>query len=277
MRICRFDDAQGFLEQTREWLLKDELSNSTMLSVVRLLIQDEHPFDTPSYLASVENEGQIVGCAVYAPPDPLILSDMPAEAVPLLAADMATAYANLPAVTGKATEVDSFAEHWAQQTATPSVSRIHWRWYVLERVRSPLRAVPGALRLASSSDLELVRKWARQFAREIGTSVDVVAFFERRIESDSLYIWDDGAPRSIVAVSGVTPNSIRISGVFTAPELRRKGYASATVASVSRLMLDAGHKFCLLFTEASDPSANRLYRNIGYRPIFDKFSIILSD
>jgi predicted GNAT family acetyltransferase len=132
-------------------------------------------------------------------------------------------------------------------------------------------------RRRSEADLDLVRDWALRFAEEIDTTVDVAAFYERRLETNSLYLWDDGVPRTILAVSGITPNSIRISGVFTSPDCRRHGYASAAVASVSQRMLDAGHRFCVLFTETSDPSANRLYRSIGYKPIFDKVSIILSE
>lgn len=276
LRIRRFVDPQLFLEHTQEWLLREELKNSTMLAVMQLLIDDGNPFESPLYLATIENDAGIAGCAVRAPPDPLILSDMPIEAMSLLAADVAPVYETLPAVTGTENEVEAFTEQWMRQGKSQSATKTCWRWYVLERTAPSGKSVSGALRLADSSDIRLVRRWAQQFARETGTSVDVVAYFERRIRSGSLYIWEGEERCSIVAVSGVTPNSVRISGVFTDPDFRRKGYATATVAAVSRLMLDAGRKYCLLFTEASDPFANRLYQNVGYRPIFDKVSICLS-
>jgi predicted GNAT family acetyltransferase len=277
MQIRRFVDPQLFLEHCRDWLLRDELKNSTMLAVMQLLIEDDNPFESPIYLATIETDAGIAGCAVRASPDPLILSDMPVEAMPMLAADVATVYEELPVVAGMESEADAFTEHWIRQGKSQSATKTHWRWYVLERPAPTGKSVPGALRLAGFSDIQLVRKWAQHFARETGTSVDVVAYFERRIQSGSLYIWESEERCSIVAVSGVTPNSVRISGVFTAPDFRRKGYATATVAAVSRLMLDAGRKYCLLFTEASDPFANRLYRNVGYKPMFDKVSICLSD
>jgi uncharacterized protein len=277
MRIRRYVDPQMFLDHCEEWLLRDELKNSTVLSVLNLLIQDGHPFDMPFYLATVETGEDIVGCAVRAPPDPLILSEMPLEAMPLLAADIATVYESISTVTGKNREVESFARQWERQCGRSCIDKVHWRWYVVERVAMPKSPVSGKLRLARDSDLDLARDWARRFAHEINTPVDVVAFYQRRLETDSLYLWEDKVPRAIVAVSGVTPNSIRLSGVFTSPDCRRKGYASAAVATVSRLMLDSGHRYCVLFTETSDPSANRLYRNIGYRPIFDKVSIVLAE
>jgi GNAT superfamily N-acetyltransferase len=277
MQNRRYTDPQLFLDHCKEWLLRDELKNSTMLSVLHLLVQDGHPFDTPFYLAVVKDNDAIVGCAVRAPPDPLILSEMPLDAVPLLVEDVARVYKALPTVTGMDDEVETFARSWEERCGLSQGAKIHWRWYALDNVLMPDPPVPGTLRLATEADLDLVRDWALRFAEEIDTTVDVAAFYERRLETNSLYLWDDGVPRTILAVSGITPNSIRISGVFTSPDCRRHGYASAAVASVSQRMLDAGHRFCVLFTETSDPSANRLYRSIGYKPIFDKVSIILSE
>ena len=277
MRIRRYTNSQLFLDRSEEWLLRSELKNSQILAVTHLLIKDDHPFEAPFYLATIETEAGIVGSAVRPPPDPLILSEVPVEAIPLLVADVATVYERLPGVTGMENEGKAFAKHWQRRRGGPSAIKYRWRWYALERAVTPRKPASGALRLADSSDLDLVHAWAPNFARETGTSVDVVAFFERRVQTDSLYIWDDEGPCSLVAVSGVTPNSIRISGVYTTPDFRRNGYATVAVATVSQLMLDAGRQFCVLVADISDPIANRLYRKIGYRRIFDKVSICLSD
>jgi ribosomal protein S18 acetylase RimI-like enzyme len=277
MQVRRYADPQLFLDHCKAWLLRDELKNSTMLSVLHLLVQDGHPVDSPVYLSTVEDDDVIVGCADRAPPDPLILSDMPLEAMSLLVEDVARVYEVLSTVTGMDEEVETFARSWEERCGLSHGAKIHWRWYAVDSVLMPDPPVPGALRLATVADLDLVRDWAPRFAEEIDTTVDVAAFYERRLETSSLYLWEDGVPRTVLAVSGITPNSIRISGVFTSPDCRRNGYASAAVANVSQRMLDAGHRFCVLFTETSDPSANRLYRSIGYKPIFDKVSIVLSE
>ena len=277
MRIRRYTNPQQFLDRSQEWLLRSELKNSQILAVTHLLIGDDHPFEPPFYLATIETEAGIVGCAVRPPPDQLILSEVPVEATPLLVADVATVYEQLPGVTGMEIEAEAFAEHWNRRGGGPRAITSRWRWYALERAVTPRKPASGALRLAGSSDLDLVRAWAPNFARETGVSVDVVAFYERRLQTGSLYLWDDEGPCSLVAVSGVTANSIRISGVYTTPDFRRNGYATVAVASVSQLMFDAGRQFCLLFADISDPIANRLYRKIGYRPIFDKVSICLTE
>ena len=277
MRICRYTDPQLFLDRSKELLLRSEMKNSEILAVVHLLIKDDHPFEPPFYLATIETEKGIVGCAVRPPPDQLILSDVPIEAMPLLVADIATVYETIPGVSGMENEVEAFAEQWKRQGGGALALKKSWRWYAVERAVTPGKPAPGSLRMADSSDRDLVRTWALNFARDTGTSVDVVAFFERRVHTGSLYLWENEGPRSLVTVSGVTPNSVRISGVYTAPEFRCNGYATVTVATVSQLMLDAGRKFCVLFADISDSSAHRLYQKVGYRRMFDTVSMRLSD
>ena len=275
MQIHRFTDPQLFLDRCEEWLLQSEVKNSTILAIVHLVINGDHPFGTPIYMASIENEEGIVGCAVRAPPDSLVLANIQIDAMPLLVTDISTVYESLPGVTGMKHEAQAFAKLWMKQRGDTATIN-HWCWYVLEQVVAPSKPAPGTLRLADAADVDLVRSWAPRFANETNTMLDVADFYERRVRTDSLYLWFDEAPCTVVAVSAKTPNSIRISGVFTAPEFRRSGYASSAVASVSQLMLDAGHKFCVLFADGSDPSANRIYQEIGYGPIFNNVNISLS-
>jgi predicted GNAT family acetyltransferase len=64
-----------------------------------------------------------------------------------------------------------------------------------------------------------------------------------------------------------TLTGISIGSVYTPPEWRGKGYASACVAALSQLCLDSGYRFCMLFTDLSNPTSNKIYQQIGYRPI----------
>ena len=276
MRIHRFTDPQLFLNRCQDWLLQSELKNSTMLAVVRLIITGDHPFDSPFYFASIETETDIVGCAVRAPPDSLLLADVPVDAIPLLATDIATVYDDLPSVTGMETDARAFSRRWLKQRGE-SMDTIRWSWYALESVIPPKSPASGQLRLADASDLDLVRDWAPRFANETDTLFNVIGFYERRVRTGSLYLWVDEEPRSMVAVSATTPNSIRVSGVYTGRDFRRNGYASTAVATVSQLMLDDGHKFCGLFADKSDLYANSMYQALGFEPMFENVNIRLLD
>ncbi|OGO56238.1 MAG: hypothetical protein A2Z32_12645 [Chloroflexi bacterium RBG_16_69_14] len=85
----------------------------------------------------------------------------------------------------------------------------------------------------------------------------------------TLYLWDDDRVVSMTGVGGPTPNGIRIGPVYTPPAVRGRGYASALVAAVSQAELDAGRRFCFLFTDLANPTSNHIYQAIGYEPVRD--------
>jgi len=66
-----------------------------------------------------------------------------------------------------------------------------------------------------------------------------------------------------------TTNGTCINLVYTPPELRGRGYASACVAALSQRLLDSGYMFCCLFTDLSNPTSNHLYQRLGYTPVAD--------
>ena len=74
---------------------------------------------------------------------------------------------------------------------------------------------------------------------------------------------------SLAVSKGPTPNGIRIGPVYTPPEQRGHGYASACTATLSQMMLDSGYRYCFLFTDLSNPTSNSIYQKIGYRPVID--------
>ena len=85
-----------------------------------------------------------------------------------------------------------------------------------------------------------------------------------------LLIWEkDGVPVSMAGYAGPTPSGIRIGAVYTTPEQRKNGYASAVTAGLSQHLLDIGYKFCFLFTDLLNPTSNHIYQQIGYVPVCD--------
>jgi predicted GNAT family acetyltransferase len=95
-----------------------------------------------------------------------------------------------------------------------------------------------------------------------------------RSERRGLGIWEDeGRMVSITAYGNPTPHGIRLGPVYTPPELRGRGYASACVAAVSHYLLDAGRKQCFLFTDLANPTSNKIYQAIGYRAVGDALEL----
>ena len=56
-----------------------------------------------------------------------------------------------------------------------------------------------------------------------------------------------------------------VSAVYTPPEERGKGYAYNLIYRISKELLDSGDKYCVLYTDDSNPISNHVYEKIGYK------------
>jgi len=59
---------------------------------------------------------------------------------------------------------------------------------------------------------------------------------------------------------------VRIGPVYTPPEFRRHGYGGSAVAEISRRALAGEATKCMLFTDLANPTSNKIYAEVGYRP-----------
>jgi len=131
---------------------------------------------------------------------------------------------------------------------------------------------PGRLRPAAQADAGLMTEWFCRFCDAVGEAAEPDKARDRthdRIAQGGLYIWEDEEPVSMAAAIRPTRRGVAIGGVYTPPEHRSKGYASACVSRLSQNLLDAGRAFCMLFADAENPVSNAVYRRIGYKPIAD--------
>jgi predicted GNAT family acetyltransferase len=93
-------------------------------------------------------------------------------------------------------------------------------------------------------------------------------------EDAGLWLWEvDGTPVSLAGFSGPTTTGIRVGPVYTPPEHRGRGYATALVADLSRELLGRGYRACFLFTDLLNPTSNAIYERIGYRRVADAYEV----
>ena len=89
------------------------------------------------------------------------------------------------------------------------------------------------MRVAEASDLDRVVEFAKAFAKETGAVRSegdaMVARVRELLGTGAFVVWDvDGEPVSMAAARGPTPRGIRISWVYTPPDLRGRGQASSS-------------------------------------------------
>jgi hypothetical protein len=257
----------SFYQRARSWLLRDEAQYNLVLGLEYEVLKPDHNFEAPLYFATIEDGGEVVGCGFRTPPFKLGLTKMPLEGVGLLADDVAEVYHSLPAVFGPEEETAAFANSWAKKQSIGIGDAMKMRIFALESLIPPEKPAKGFLRPAFGSDLKLVLEWAVDFGEETGLPGEMSRMVESMVAKNEIYIWEDGRPRSMVAVRGATPNGIRVCYVFTPREERGKGYASTSVAELSHRQFEAGRKFCFLYTDAENPTSNGIYETLGYRMV----------
>jgi predicted GNAT family acetyltransferase len=174
-------------------------------------------------------------------------------------------------VNGAVRWSDPFTAAWARRGAQPAVRR-ELRAFELTRVVHPAPP-PGGFREAGADDLPQVAAWVQAMGDDIDEPVDEAEaerVARRVIGGGDLCLWErDGRPVSMAGITRRTPWSSCVALVYTPPEHRRHGYASAVVAALSQRELDAGYAWCSLFTDLANPTSNHIYAELGYQPRCD--------
>lgn len=270
MELRRFDDPAGFFDHVRPFLLAHEAHHVLILSLCARLIATPEQFAGTPYLATVEAGGTVLAVVVMTPPYNLTFSLAPPDALPLIAADLHARYGPLPGVLARSDISRAFAEQWQRVSGQPFRPDLTMRIYQLTQV-IPVTGVSGQFRRATEADRDLLIAWVEAFGGETGMGGDARRGVDLRLGDPdrALYLWEDGQPISMAAQDGPTPNGIRVNAVYTPPEYRRRGYASACVAALSQQLLDRGYHFCALFADLANPTANHVYQAIGYQPVCD--------
>lgn len=269
-RVVRHADVHAFAARATPWLLHAEAEHNLLLGIIEQLKAHRLQGGDP-YLVTIEENDAVVGCAFRTPPYKLGLTRMPHGAIAALVNDVGEVFQSIPAVMGPSAQARAFAEAWALCKGAEAQPGMRQRIYILESVNAPSSPAAGELRLAGRRDTDLLVGWLNSFAAETGIgTVNVQSFVESHIANKTIFLWEDqGQPVTSALYSGKTPNGVRIGFVYTPPDMRRKGYASACVAAISQRALDVGNRFCCLYTDLSNPTSNDIYQRIGYVPVCD--------
>ncbi|HZC26763.1 MAG TPA: GNAT family N-acetyltransferase [Actinopolymorphaceae bacterium] len=280
MRCETTADPAAFWDAASDYLVADPVVNSVIVTNVlgrrAGVVSDPAP---ATYLTVRDDAGGVVGAAMRTPPFYISLTRLPDAAIAPAVEALRTACPDAGGVAGVDTVADAFATEWTGRTGQVSEVGMRSRIHRLDQVTWPA-AISGCARLAGSADVELLTDWRIAFNEEVepgaGPSRDLTALRElsRRgaelgVTEQRAWLWDDPAPVSFVGATLPAGGIVRVAPVYTPPEQRGRGYASALVAAVSQGALDAGAEACTLYTDITNPTSNKIYAAVGYRPVCD--------
>lgn len=276
--ITRHADATSFLSAVEPFLLQEEALNGLILSVAHAQQSGGRPRRrrAPLYL-TVAGQGPALA-ALSSTGASLLLAgpNAPDEAIAALVAELAPTPDAVPMILAEASLAHRFAGHWQASTGREAMLKSRQTLFHLTEVAFPPR-VEGRLKAATVLESEQASAWLVAFWQETGHH-DIGDLDAAQIIVDGLmarkdlYVWQVGegaAKRPVAMAAQARPGQrgIAINLVYTPPEERSHGYASACVAHLSQLLLDSHWRFVTLFADESNPAANRLCERIGFRPL----------
>ncbi len=269
MDVRRFDDPDDYADLVLPYLLLEAARHNLALGVLDVIRRSPAIYPV-AHLWAVVEEGVVVGAALQTPPYNLIVAAMTGdEATPTLVEAITAAGVRPPGVVGARPEADRFAEVWCARHGGRATVITEQGVYALTAVRDEGDA-PGEPRLATEFDLDLLDTWTSDFLNEaVPQHLDDAGMRRRRLEQvvaeGGYWLWLDArAPVSMTGAHAAPPAGARIGPVYTPPEHRGRGYATALVAAASAARLAAGASACYLHTDLANPTSNAIYRRIGY-------------
>jgi predicted GNAT family acetyltransferase len=274
MRCHTASDLATFAERALRFLQRDPVQNTNAYSVVAERHLGGWPIEPDALWVSIEDDGgELVGLAIHTPPHPVLLTDMPQAAVLALADHLGASHPRLPGVFGPIELARRFALRWAALTGARVAPTEGRRLFRLHQLTLPSQ-VQGRLREAGPEDRDLLVRWSAAFSLEATPAFrqpDPARPIDTRLaRGGMLWLWEvGGTPVANLWLHLPAAGVVRISGVYTPPEHRRRGYAIACVAAASQVALDRGAVACVLNTDLANPTSNRIYQAIGYRPVRD--------
>ena len=275
-KITSFNTAAEFLEHAQADLEADEAENSLILGVCLRLKNQTLPPANRICLKTIEDEHGLALAAMMDPPHNLLINGHPFDldcSMGILVGELKSEEWAVPDILAPAPIARMFAEKWVEKSNIAFHLSGHQHLFELRQPPMPASSGQAHLRPANPQELDLIASWFYGLTLEIYKSADEAEArhtAEQRIRDGDVFVWEDGGqPVSMAMKNRPTRRSIAISSVYTPPEQRGKGYATACVGELSRQLLHSGWEFCTLFVDVNNLPAYRAYQKIGYRLVSD--------
>jgi uncharacterized protein len=273
VHLSTFNNPQPFLAAAGEMLYEKESANNLMLGISERLIIDPDAYQNPFFATVVDHKDALVLAAIMTPPHNIILAGCEnfEKGFTVLITHLQANQICVPGVIAPVDLAERFVKTWKAIVGQPGRITMRQRIYELCNVRMPPKP-PGNFRPAGLEDSPKIGSWLQEFSKEaLGETNDLdLQRAERIIRNDQVFTWEnEGKIVSMALKTRPIAHSITISGVYTPPEHRQKGYATALVAQLSERLLKSGYQYVNLFTDLDNPTSNAIYQKIGFYSVCD--------
>ncbi|HKE39697.1 MAG TPA: GNAT family N-acetyltransferase [Casimicrobiaceae bacterium] len=270
MQLTVHQEAASFLAAAAALLRSAEAENSIIATPAMRMVEAPRDDDADCYFATVSEAGSAIAAALDNADGGLLLTAGPDAAMALFAADLSRREQSPRHLVGPLRACEAFARAWLERTGRGHRQRYHLRHFELSDAPTD-HAAAGRMRKPLASEHELIVEWQNAFIVEVGLPDDAARMRHKtmlRLERSLFRVWDDDGVVSYAGY-GEGGETARIAPVYTPAPFRRRGYASALVSGLSRELFERGKRAIFLTTDVANPTSNRIYQKIGFRPVAD--------
>jgi uncharacterized protein len=257
------EDPASVLSSAGEFLASQPVLHNLILTLLHARVAQP---ESGRYWVAMER-GKAVGVALQSPVTyAATLTPMDSRVAGILVDAIAEAGISLPGINGEAATAASFAGHWGERYKSAATPFQGNRLYELLEL-GEAADIRGELRQAVPSDRSLMIEWNRAFQKEIGEpEQDTELRVDKWLAAGRMWVWDDGEAMSMAVGSQPVEGVVRVAGVYTPADKRKRGFAEACVHALSKRIRDDGFR-SVLYTDLGNPTSNSIYRRIGYRAV----------
>lgn len=270
-----YESMGSFKNEVVPFLEEHEAENSLILGLL-LNVKKEA---APRLMAAIKEEGKLVLVLFQTIPRHIVLSkpgDLEAAEAARIMIDVLD---EIPGFIGEKEFTTQLAEEITKINGRHSKVFMQQRIYQLKELEK-LPRDDGRLVKVDRRDLDLVIQFVYRFGQDTGETMNMAESEEKAREflrMESLYGWEvDGRLISVANIARPTRTNATVNFVYTPADERRKGYATDCVAALTSLLLNKGYLSTTLYTDLDNPTSNKIYMEIGYKPIMDS-NVILFD
>jgi uncharacterized protein len=282
VNVRRWTDRKSMTEAWLPFLRQQEDANCILVGTLYGMDLAGREIAPDRLFLSAEQDGQIHGVLMRTPPyGPTISHFTHPDAAPALAAALYEHTQRAVTMVALESSLALFAAAWETLSGERGERVYDERLHRLDEIVF-WPQVPGRMAPAADGHLPLLVSWMDAFQREaLGkiAPVNPADGINNRMagppEVAGMRVWLDeaGEPVAMAGYGGPTGTSMRIGPVYTPPNRRGFGYATALTAHLTQELLDRGLKSVILFTDVANPQSNRIYQRIGYRPVCDMVQV----
>lgn len=273
MELLRCTQADDLRRLALPFLIADEAAHGLLIG----LILGTETLPAGSLAALVIDGDAVVGAALRLDNRMIVSRVDDTEALSLLASTVAED-SRTTMVAGAARTVDAVRER-SRRIITFTMEQTI---YATDAMNAGARVANGRRRPADDRDRDLLIDAHLELNASLGTPesrATATTAAARLVASGNLSVWESGDGRvvSCAGTSGPTVHGIRLNYVYTPPEHRGAGFASALVRDLTRSLLEGGRSFVFLHADRANATATALYERLGFANVADFAMIRFSD